>query len=232
MLKLFIGFAAAISALFTGDRQNANRPPLNTAIIAYSQTYFAPAVADLGNFPRAGKSTPSNSGTTEKKSQPAVYPPPAKAAVSPATPAPAQIAPIPEPAPATPPAAPQDPYLAIPEPVITWLNMDLTLKGTGMDGNRTLPELSFDREYWRIEAFAYWAPQVSNPRPDLQNDYFKIEVYEKGSDKLIYTMTSGSNESFHQFQSFRKPGTYYFKVYAANPSSWELHFSVSPKLAQ
>lgn len=218
MLKFLIGLLASVSSVFINGANKPNvAPPLNTAIIAYQETYYVPAVADLGNFPRANSSTAAvdNQEVVVKK-EVKVTPP---------------AAPTPTLAPALP---PQDPYLAIPEPITPWLSMNLTLTGNSNEPNnpRILPEITFNREYWRIETFAYWAPNVIPPKPDIQNDYFKLEVYEKGTDKLIYTMTSGSNEAFHKSQAFRKPGTYYFKAYTKNPSQWEISFVVSPKIAQ
>ena len=229
MFKWFIGLLASVSSVFISGANKPNvAPPLNTAIIAYQETYYAPVVADLGNFPWAKKI----SSEVQTSVQTSVVKP---------------IPPLPAPLPVTPPpslpltpvipsvsAPPQDPYLAIPEPITPWLSMNLTLRGNSNDPDnpRILPEITFDREYWRIEVFAYWASDVTPPKPPVENDYFKLEVYEKGTDKLIYTMTSGSNEAFHKFQVFRKPGTYYFKVYPKNPSEWEISFVVSPKIAQ
>jgi len=227
MLKFLIGLFASISAVFTGEVNKPNAaPPLNTAIIAYQETYFVPAVADLGNFPRANKSSTAATSDNQEiavKKEVKVTPPPAPVST-----------PLTPPVTPPPPAPSQDPYLAIPEPITTWLSMNLTLAGNSNepDNPRTLPEITFDREYWRIEVFAYWAPDVIPPKPDMQNDYFKLEIYEKGTDKLIFTMVSGSNETFHKLQIFRKPGVYYFKVYTKNPSEWEMSFVVSPKLAQ
>ncbi|MCX6813646.1 MAG: hypothetical protein NT078_00215 [Candidatus Azambacteria bacterium] len=221
MFKWFIGLLASVSSIFTTGANKSNvAPPLNTAIIAYQETYYAPVVADPENFPWV-KSIKLESQTIKKETTPA------------------PVAPTPTPLPPqqttpTPPAEPQDPYLANPEPITTWLSMNLTLRGNSNDSDnpRTLPEITFDREYWRMEIFAYWAPDVIPPKPDMQNDYFKLEVYEKGTDKLVYTMTSGSNESIHKFQSFRKPGIFYFKAYTKNPSEWEMSFTASSKIAQ
>ena len=223
MFKWFTTLLASISSVFVADKPGI-APPLNVAAIAYQETYFAPVVADLGNFPRAKIieiATPAPAPVTVATPTPPPTPPPA----SPPTPPPASI---------LPPAPVGDPYLANPEPITPWLSMNLTMVGDSNDSNnpRTLPEISFDREYWRIEVLAYWATNIIPPKPAIQNDYFKLEVYEKGTDKLIYTMTSDNSETSHKFQSFRKPGVYYFKVYTKNPSQWELSFVVSPKLAQ
>ena len=228
MLKWLIGLLASVSSVFISGTNKPNvAPPLNTAIIVYQETYYVPVVADLGNFPRAKSSTAAadNKEVVIKK-EVKITPPAAP------TPTPPVVVLLPPPpAPALP---PQDPYLATPEPITPWLSMNLTFKGDSNDPNnpRVLPELTFDREYWKMEAFAYWAPDVIPPKPDIQNDYFKLEVYEKGTDKLIYTMTSGRDEAIHKFQAFRKPGIYYFKVYTKNPSEWEISFVVSPKIAQ
>jgi len=217
MLKFLIGLLASVSSVFTTGANKSNiAPPLNTAIIAYQETYYAPVVADLENFPWAQKI----SSEVQTSVQTSIVKP---------TPS------LPPPLPATPPvSAPQDPYLAIPEPITPWLSMNLTLRGdsNNPDNPRTLPEITFDREYWRIEVFAYWAPDVIPPKPPVENDYFKLEIYEKGTNKLIYTMTSGSDEAFHKLQALRKPGIYYFKVYSKNPSKWDISFVVSPKIAQ
>ena len=229
MLKWLIGLLASVSAVFTGEINKPNAAvPLNTAIISYQETYYAPSVADLGNFPWAKQILETKTSTASTPKPTVVTQPSAPA------PAPAAPAPTPPPAPVLPPAPAGDPYLANPEPITTWLSMNLTLVGSSLDSEnpRTLPEITFDREYWRIEAFAYWAPDVIPPKPDIQSDYFKLEVYEKGTNKLIYTMASGSDETIHKFQSFRKPGTYYFKAYTKNPSKWEISFVVSPKIAQ
>ncbi len=230
MLKWFIGLLTSVSSVFINGANKPNvAPPLNTAIITYQQTYYAPAVADLENFPWAKKIS-SEVQTSIQTSITKPTPPPAPL---PATPLPP---PPPPPTPAISPVStpPPDPYLAIPEPITPWLSMNLTLRGNSndLDNPRTLPEITFDREYWRMEIFAYWAPNIIPPKPNIQNDYFKLEVYEKGTNKLIYTMTSGSNEMLHKFQAFRKPGTYYFKVYSKDPSEWEISFVVSPKIAQ
>ncbi len=219
MLEWLIGLLASISSVFVIGVNKPNvAPPLNTAIITYQETYYAPVVTDLGNFPWPKKISSEVQTSIAKPTPP--------------SPAPLPATPPPPPPPLS--APPQDPYLAIPEPITSWLSMNLTLKGNSNDPDnpRILPEITFDREYWRMEIFAYWAPDVIPPKPLVENDYFKLEVYEKGTDKLIYTMTSNSNEAFHKSQAFRKPGTYYFKVYSKNPSEWEMSFVVSPKIAQ
>ncbi len=220
MFKWFTTLLASISSLFVvGANRPGVAPPLNTAIIAYQETYHVPVVADPENFPRAKI---MENAVKEIITAPVVTP----------TPAPAPTPP--PPTPIVPAVPPQDPYLAIPEPITSWLNMNLTMVGDSNDTNnpRILPEITFDREYWRVEAFAYWAPSIIPPKPAIESDYFKLEVYEKGTNKLIHTMVSGDSETIHKFQAFRKPGTYYFKVYTKNPSKWEISFVVSPKMAQ
>jgi len=225
MLNWLIGLFASISTVFTNGANKSNvTPPLNTAIIAYQETYYVPVVADLGNFPWVKKISEAQTLTAKSILIKPVIP-----SLPPATPPPSllPLTPLPQ-------IEPEDPYLVKTEPIVAWLSMNLTLAGNSNDSEnpRTLPEIVFDREYWRMEAFAYWAPDVVPPKPDIQSDYFKLEVYEKGTNKLIYTMTSGSNELIHKFQSFRKPGTYYFKVHTKSPSKWEISFVVSPKIAQ
>ncbi len=148
MLKWLIGLLASVSSVFTSGANKPNvAPPLNTAIIAYQETYYAPVVADLGNFPRAKSSTAvTDNQEVVVKKEVKVTPP---AALTPIPP----VMPLPPPAPVLP---PQDPYLAIPEPITSWLSMNLTLTGNSNepDNPRALPEITFDREYWRIEIFA------------------------------------------------------------------------------
>jgi len=217
MLKFLAGLLASISSIFISGANKQNVVlPLNTAIIAFQETYYAPAVADPEYFPWAKQVSEMQTPTvkpTITKTKPAMSPPP-------------------PPTSTTPISEPEDPYIVKTEPIINWLAMNLTLRGTSSEGNRTLPELVFNREYWRIEVFAYWAPEVIPLKPPVENDYFKLEVYEKGTNKLIYTMTSGTESALHKFQSFRKPGTYYFKTYAKNPSRYEITFTVSPKIVQ
>ncbi len=221
MFKWFTTLLASISSFFVADRPIV-APPLNTSVIAYQETYYAPVVANPENLPLAKTTETVTAPLIKSTPKPVTTPPPP----------PPTSSPLPPPTvPATP---PQDPYLAIPEPIISWLSMNLTFVGNSNDPEnpRILPELLFDREYWRIEVFSYWAPDITPPKPEVQDDYFKLEIYEKGTNKLIYTINSGKEESIHKFQSFRKPGTYYFKAYTKNPSKWEISFVVSPKMAQ
>lgn len=216
MFKWLIELFASISSVFiSGANKQSVAPPLNTAIIAYQETYYAPVVADPENFPWAK--------SIENKNQKV-----AKKIVAPSAP----LVTTPQlPTPPLPPPPPQDSYLAIPEPIVNWLRKDITLKGTSFDNERTI-DIDFDREYWRIETFAYWSPNVTPPKPPVIDNYFKLEIYEKGTNKLIYTMTSGTDEVFHKLQSLKKPGRYTFKVSTQPISEYEINFFVSPKIAQ
>ena len=211
-MKFLAGLLAFISSFFAGDSPKSQPPlPLNTAIIAFHETYFAPAVAEPGNFPWAKK-------IVINVTSPIPTPPPAP--ILPSVPAP--IAPPPPPPPPTAPSP--DQYLANPEPIVDWY-VPVIMRGDSINNSSsTLPEMTFDREFWRMEIFAYWAPGNIS-KPPVEKDYFKLEVYEKGTDKLIYTMTSGSDEAPHKFQAFKKSGTYYFKTYLKNPSQFEITFT-------
>lgn len=216
-MKFLAGLLAFMSSFFAGDSPKSQMPPpLNTAIITYNQTYFAPVVAEPGNFPL----------TKSVKIEPIVSHP-AKIPILPPVPTP--VAPLPIPIPL---AEPEDMYLPKIDPIVDWLSANLSFIGKSSEGDRTLPELTFDREYWRMEVLSYWAPNVTPPKPALEKDYVKIEVYEAGTDKLIYTMASGNDPSMHKFQVFKKAGRYYFKVYSKSPSQWEMTLTVSPKLAK
>lgn len=208
MLKWLIGLLASVSSVFTnGANKPDAAPPLNTAIIAYQETYYVPAVADLENFPWAKKVI----------TEPIIAPVPVP------VPPPAPTLPPPPPAPVLPPPVPvSDPYLANPEPVVDWY-VPTTFRRDSTDTG-ALPEMTFNREFWRMEILAYWAPGTLS-KTSVEKDYFKLEVYEKGTDKLIYTMTSGVEETIHKFQAFKKSGTYYFKTYLKNPSQFEITFT-------
>ncbi len=222
MFKFLSGLLASISSIFISGANKPVAPPLNTAIIAYQETFYAPVIANPENLPWVT----TGSAPVVETPRPIIAPPIPPASASPAI-TPVPVIPVVS-------VKPQGVYLANPEPAISWLNMNLTLRGASndVDNPRTLPEVTIDREYWRIEVFAYWAADVVPPKPDIEKDYFKLEVYEKGTDKLIYTMTSGTDDAMHKFQSFGKAGVYYFKVYTKNPSTWEMSFVVSPKIAQ
>lgn len=228
-MKFLAGLLAFISSLYTGESQyNNSKPslPLNTAIISYSETYFAPAMAEPGNFPKAKTVTLINRSENIKTS---ITP---KVVLEPVVSAPNIILPVPLPAPLPVAIPPNIEYVSKTEPVIDWLSTNFSFIGTSSEGDRTLPELTFDREYWRMEIFAYWAPNITPPKPAIEKDYLEIEVYEAGTNKLIHTITSENDESLHKFQSFKKAGKYYFKIYSKSPSQWEIIFTVSSKLAQ
>lgn len=224
-MKFLAGFLAFVSSLYTGNQYNNSKVPLNTAIISYSETYFAPVVVEPGNFPRAKTVTVGNQSEKLKTFV-------ASKIVSEPIPAPEVVLPPPPPVIVATPIITEGQYVLKTEPIVDWLSANLSFRGTGFEGDRTLPEITFDREYWRIEIFAYWAADVVAPKPAVEKDYFKIEFYEVVTNKLIHTITSESNESIHTFQSFKKPGKYYFKIYSKSPSQWEIMFTVSSKLVQ
>lgn len=221
MMEFLAGFLMFLSSLYTGgDGHNNSKAPLNTAIISYSETYFAPVVVEPGNFPRAKRSNTFAAPVAPK-------------IIIESAPAPKPVSP-PPPVIVLPPQSiiTEDPYVLKTEPIVNWLNANFSFRGTGFEGDRTLPEITFDREYWRIEIFAYWAADVMAPKPVVEKDYFKIEFYEAVTNKLIHTITSEKEESIHKFQSFKKPGKYYFKIYSKSPSQWEIMFTVSSKVVQ
>ena len=217
-MKLLAGLLAFISSFFAEDSLTTQPLPLNNATIAFHETYFAPAVAEPRNFPFTKT---AKVAVIEKPA--VVAPPPVYIPPTPPPPPPSVVAPPP------PPQTTADIYLISPEPITDWLKTNITFIDW-TEGERTLP-VSFDREYWRIEIFAYWAPSVI-PKPAIEKDYFKLEVYEEGSNKLIYTFTSSLDDSPHKFQTFKKPGKYYVKTYLKSPSRYELNFTVSQKMAQ
>lgn len=227
-MKFLSGLLAFISSLFiAGESPSKPSTPisLNTDPITYQETYFAPVVAEPGNFPFAKKQNNKESEPTLPI--PVIIPiqPPIQTIITPPPPPPAPTVVLT-------PAEPEDPYLPKVEPVTGWLSANLSFLGKSSEGDRTLPDVTFDREYWRAEVFSYWAPEVTPPKPKVEKDYFKMEVYESGTNKLIYTMTSDVNDSMHRSQVFKKAGKYYFKIYSKPPSQWEITFTVSPKLAQ
>lgn len=233
-MKFLAGFLAMISSFFAAGDSPTNPqplPPLNTAIIAYHQTYFAPAVAEPGNFPFIKTTKIAIAEDSEKElSKPSVTPPP---------PAPTPISP-PVPTPITPPPAPidtGDPYIPQNIPFIDqstqWLKMDFSLNGNIYDNaEHSLSNISIDREYWKVDVFTYWAPGILPPRPPLEKDYFKLEIYDEEVNKVIYTMTSGNEENIHKSQIFKKPGKYTFKAFAKTNGKYEINFLVSPKIAK
>lgn len=233
-MKWITTILATISVLFDNQSTKIEVPvSLNSAIIAYTETYYAPAVADPDNFPYA-KAVQFVATEKPKKEPP-------KKETKPVTPVPVPqliqqtLPPVlpPPPLPASP-APVGDPYIALIEPVTPWLRMDFTFGGHGFETPqpREFSIIKIDREYWKIEVFAYWAVDITPLKPPVENDYFKLEVYEKQANKLIYTMTSGKEESFHKFQVFKKPGEYYFKTYTKPIMKYEINLFVSPKIAQ
>jgi len=217
MLKWLIGFLTSISSIFSAAEINKSdvAPPLNTAIIFYQETYYAPVVTNPGNFPWAKTAKIESQSTKQTPSAPVVTPPPPP-------PPPTPTATVP----------PQDLYLANPEPIINWLRMDFILNGEGFEGTRTFSPISIDREYWKISYESYWISLNPTLKTPVETDYFKLEVYEQGTDKFIFSVSSGNNEWFHGMQTFKKPGKYYFKTYTKPVSKYEMNFFVSPKIAQ
>lgn len=216
-MKWFLGLLATVSALFNGDVVDKPVPvPINTAVIAFSGTYYAPVVAEPGNFPWAKKITPV--------AQKVIAPIAPVATITPVTPF------IPSAPPILP---PEDPYLVKSEPIgTTWLKMDVTYAGNGEDA-KELPIFDVDREYWRADVWAYWISPNPVTKTPPENGYFKIEVYKKGDGIPIFTATSGTEESFHIVQIFKKPGKYYYKVFSKlGYSKYEINTHVSSKLAQ
>ncbi len=219
-MKFLAGFLAFISSFFVGDSPPNPRPPLNTAIIAFQETYFAPAVAEPGNFPWAKNSALSSPAP----SVPTTPPPPPPIAPPPPTPPPTPI-------------DTGDPYIPQNIPFIEqstqWLKMDFSLNGNIYDNaEHSLYNITMDRKYWKADVFAYWAPGVLPPRPPLEKDYFKLEIYDEATQKLIYTMTSGNEENIHKSQIFKKASKYTFKAFAKTNGKYEINFFVSPKMAQ
>jgi hypothetical protein len=217
-MKWIFGLLAAVSSLFSGADSKLQPAPLNTAIIAYQETYYVPAVAEPGNFPHAKE-------VGETISQPPITP------ISKPKPQPTQPTPPPPPSP-IPPSSPENPYLVKIEPILNWLRMDLTLNGEGSEGTRTFSYINIDREYWKILYESYWISLNPTLKTPVEADYFKLEVYEEGTDKLIFSVSSGTNEWFHGSQTFKKAGKYYFKTYTKPVSKYEMNFLVSPTLAK
>ncbi|HEY4495299.1 MAG TPA: hypothetical protein VJC01_02525 [Candidatus Paceibacterota bacterium] len=233
-MKFLTGLLAFISSFFAGDSlpESQPLPPLNSSIIAFHETYFAPAVAEPGNFPftKAIKFEKEPIKPTIAPSPPL---PPAPAIVLPTAPAP--IVP-PPPLPPTPIDA-GDPYVPQNIPFVDqstqWLKMDFSLNGNIYDNaEHSLSNITMDREYWKVDVFTYWAPGILPPRPPLEIDYFKLEIYDEGTSKVIYTMTSGDEENIHKSQIFKKAGKYTFKAFAKTNGKYEINFLVSPKMAK
>ena len=108
MLNWLIGLFASVSTVFTNGANKSNvTPPLNTAIIAYQETYYVPVVADLGNFPWAKKISEAQTLTAKSILIKPVIP-----SLPPATPPPSllPLTPLPQ-------IEPEDPYLVKTEPI-------------------------------------------------------------------------------------------------------------------
>lgn len=238
-MKFLIELFASISSLFfsqTNKPDNNIVSPLNTAIISFQNTYYTPAVADPDNFPKAKsvvlaiQDTKVETKPVIKNSSPPVVVP------LPTLPTP----PLPTSPPPPPPPAPivntGDPYIlqntAFIDQSIQWLKMDFSLNGSIYDGERSLSNIKIDREYWKVDVFTYWAPGVQPPRPPLEKDYFKLEIYDDENNKLIYTMTSGNDENIHKSQIFKKAGKYTFKASSKTNGQYEVNFLVSPTMAK
>lgn len=236
-MKFLAGLLAMVSSFFAGDSppESQSLPPLNTAIITYNQTYFAPVVAEPGNFPFTKIAKVAAIEDAPKEPSKPIAPPPPPSPKPPA-PAPVPAAPIPV-TPPPPPAEPEDPYIPKNIPFIDqstqWLKMDFSINGNIYDNaEHSLTNIVIDREYWKVDVFAYWAPGILPPRPPLQKDYFKLEIYDEEAKKVIYTMTSGNEENPHMSQIFKKPGKYTFKAFAKTNGKYEITFFVSPKIAR
>lgn len=230
-MKFLAGLLAFISSFFAGDSPPPQSlPPLNTAIISFQNTYYTPAVADPDNFPKA-KSIVLAIQDTKAETKPVIKT--QTLIVAP----PQLIQPTPT-STYTPPTLvnTSDPY--IPNNTLfidqstQWLKMDFSLNGSIYDGERSLSNIKIDREYWKVDVFTYWAPGVQPPRPPLEKDYFKLEIYDDENNKLIYTMTSGNDENIHKSQIFKKAGKYTFKASSKTNGQYEVNFLVSPTMAK
>lgn len=247
-MRYFIGFLAALSSLFA---QEPKIQPLNTAVITFSQTYYAPVATSPDILPSSYKNlkativdTDTDAGPKEKSAAqkpkptppPAPLPAPAPVITPPPTPplAAAIIAPIvaPAPAPSTSSGQAGDPYLAKPEPIINWLKMDVSFTGDGFEGTRKFSPIAIDREYWKIDIWTYWINLNPTIKTPVEQDYFKIEVYEVGNNTPVFSAVSGKEESPHIYQSFKKAGKYYFKTYTKPVSKYEMNIYVSATLAK
>ena len=221
-MKFLAGFLTLLSSLFIGKSppKSLSPLPLNTAIIAYSNTYFAPVVVEPGNFPWANKLA------KEIPLIPVPVPPP-----------PTPLPPIPISLQLAPSSTTTDKYLAYPEPIgINWLHLAnfpdghiLPIKGSG---DQTLSGFITDREYWRIDVNVNWISPNPQAKLPAETDFFKLGVYEEGSNKLIYEVASRKEESLYKVQIFQKPGKYYFKIYGHPYGHYEIDFFSSPKIVQ
>lgn len=234
-MRYFIGLLSTLGSLF------ANEPvvqPLNTAVITFSQTYYAPVATSPDILPGSYKNLKANIVDTEPKEKTVVKNPKPTPPPPPPAPAPVVVPPPPPLAAAivapvvTPPAPTGDPYLAKPEPIINWLKMDVTFMGDGFEGTREFSPITIDREYWKIDVWTYWLSINPTTKTPVEQDYFKIEVYEAGNSAPIFSAVSGKEESFHVYQSFKKAGKYYFKTYTKPVSKYEINLYVSQTLAK
>lgn len=220
-MKILSGLLVLISGLFTGDSslKLQSSSQLNAAIISFHETYFAPAVAEPGNFPWAKKTATLTK--PEKIAQPNTLAP-VTSIPSPSTPAIKNTL---------------DPYIppnvAFIDQSTRWLKLDFSLNGKIYDNaEHSLSNITMNREYWKVDVFTYWAPGVIPPRPPLEKDYFKLEIYDTDTNALIYTMTSKEEENIHKSQIFKKAGKYTFKAFAKTNGQYEITFFVSPVLAK
>ncbi len=226
-MKFLIDLFASISSLFFLHSNKPDKitvPPLNTAIISFQDTYYTPAVADPDNFPKVKSVLLATQAPVIVPPQPVVPPPPTTLPPPPPPPAPIVV-------------DTGDPYVPQNIPFVDqstqWLKMDFSLNGNIYDNaEHSLSNITMDREYWKVDVFTYWAPGILPPRPPLEKDYFKLEIYDEGTKKVIYTMTSGSEENVHKSQIFKKPGKYTFKAFAKTNGSYEINFLVSPNMAK
>lgn len=219
-MKILSGLLALISSLLAGNSSLKLESPLllNAAIISFHETYFAPAVAEPGNFPWAKKTVTLTKPEKVVKSD------------SLALLKPIPYTPIPI-------INTKDPYIpqnaAFIDQSTHWLKLDFSLNGNIYDNaEHSLSNIAIDREYWKVDVFTYWAPGVIPPRPPLEKDYFKLEIYDTDTNALIYTMTSGDKENIHKSQIFKKAGKYTFKAFAKTNGQYEITFFVSPVMAK
>lgn len=224
-MRFLIGLLAALGSLFAREPKTQ---PLNTAVITFAQTFYAPTVTSPDILPGSYKDLKATIVDTEPKEKSVAQNP----KPTPPPPAPASVI-TPPPAPELAPAVPAgDPYLAKPEPTINWLKMDASFMGDGFEGTREFSPITIDREYWKIDIWTYWVSISPTFKTPVEQDYFKIEVYEAGNSTPIFSAASGKEEGAHIYQSFKKPGKYYFKTYTKPVSKYEINLYVSPTLAK
>ena len=227
-MRFLAELLAALGSIFA---QEPKIQPLNTAVIAFSQTYYAPVATSPDILPGSYKNLKATIVDTESKEKSVVKNP----KPTPPPPAPPATVVTPPPAPEPPPALPVpvgDPYLAKPEPIINWLKMDYSFMGDGFEGTREFSPITIDREYWKIDVWVYWISINPTIKTPVEQDYFKIEIYEVGNSTPVFSAVSGKEEAFHMYQSFKKAGKYYFKTYTKPVSKYEINLYVSPTLAK